>query len=74
MAWTESVRLFQRRATFRQYPLWGTFPDLGSFAYVVVIGWLVYARTSSPFMLGVVAFARTTPVLLFATMVARSWR
>jgi MFS family permease len=66
IAWPESLRLFQRSPTFRQYRLWGTFSDLGSFAYFVAIGWLVYELTASPFMLGVVAFARTTPVLLFA--------
>ena len=64
--WTHSLRLFQRSRTFREYRLWGTFSDLGSFAYFLALGWLVYQVTDSPFMLGVVAFARTTPVLVLA--------
>lgn len=54
-----------RVPTFRRYLTAATLVDVGTAGQAVAVGWEVYRRTDSPFLLGMIGLAQAVPMLLF---------
>ena len=62
----ETFSSLQRNPNFRLYWYGALTSNVGTWMQMVAQGWLVYQITASAFMLGMVSFAGSAPVLLFS--------
>jgi MFS family permease len=62
----ETFGSLRRNPNFRLYWLGACLSNVGTWMQIVAQGWLVYVLTDSPFLLGLVSFAGSIPILGFS--------
>lgn len=66
--WRRMFRAFQNR-NFRFYFTGQFISMLGSWLQQIALGWLIYEKTRSPFLLGAVSFLSNIPILILGPFV-----
>ncbi len=63
---TDTFRSLRNHPNFRLYWIGAGLSNIGTWMQMVAQGWLVYQLTSSPFLLGLVSFVGSIPVLVLS--------